>query len=195
MVEKRGRKDVVEYHQRSLLFTHRGTSASIDEFLEKNKYVSQCVAYVCLNWLNVEFELWEHARDLSSHLVYIVRNKRMPFLTPHWSERVLFLDFGWHRKATCFIWQSLQPHNPADDLLKGMRQPQLCYQQHTCPLHSLMSVANFELPFFSKQPCCRGIVANSFLPHCPHPHPPEEKKWHSHAEETSESSCNSADSL
>lgn len=57
MVEKRGRRDVVEDHQRSLLFTHRGTSASIDEFLEKNEYVSQCVAYVCLNWLNVEFEL------------------------------------------------------------------------------------------------------------------------------------------
>jgi len=44
---------------------HRGILAYINEFLQKNEYVWEYTAYVCINCLNVEPELWEGALDLS----------------------------------------------------------------------------------------------------------------------------------
>jgi len=77
----------------------RGILTDINEFSEQNEYVCQCTAYVCLNCLNVEPELWESALDLSTFLICMVRNKGMP-LSKTTLESARFLSGFWMTATT-----------------------------------------------------------------------------------------------
>jgi len=57
------------------MHAQRDISTLICEFLEKNEYVCQWIAYVCFNCSNVEPELLVCTLGLSGCFVYIMRNK------------------------------------------------------------------------------------------------------------------------